>query len=322
MSVRVAFLGAGGIAKTHMDILAKMDDVRMVAFCDVDPQRANEAANQYDGRAYTDFREMLEKEDFEALYVCLPPFAHEDQELLATKKGIHLFVEKPVALDAETADRVSEAIEKNGTISSVGYNWRYLDLTGRMAEVLKRKKISFALGSWIGGFVSVPWWRVMGKSGGQMVEQTTHIFDLARYFLGEVKTVYAIANSGTMLDIPEYDIHDSSTVSLFFHSGAICNITSACIAGQSPMVALKVYTRDLTVENDYQRLTIYRPGHREVIENGNNPYLEEDKAFIDAVRTGDTSKIHSTYSDAVRTLKVTLAANESIKGGKPVQLQY
>lgn len=320
MSVRVAFVGAGGIAQHHMTILAKMEDVQMVAFCDIDQDRAQAAASQYGGKAYTDHKSMFEKEDFEALYVCLPPFAHTDQELLAIEKGAALFVEKPVALTEEKADQICEAIKAKGVVASVGYCWRYLDITDKMADILEGKKPCLALGSYIGGFVTTPWWRMMAESGGQAVEQTTHIFDLARYFLGEVKSVYAIASSGGMLDIPKYDIHDASTVSLTFENGAICTITSACIAGQSPRVGLTVYTRDLTLEHESGRLTIYRPGQREIIENQNNSFVEENRVFIEAVKSKDSSKIRSSYADAVETLKVTLTANRSIAEGKLIEL--
>ncbi|HID11668.1 MAG TPA: hypothetical protein EYP17_10270 [Candidatus Latescibacteria bacterium] len=70
---------------------------------------------------------------------------------------------------------------------------------------------------------------VMSKSSGQIVEQTTHIFDLVRYLLGDVKSIYAVANIGLTTDVPNYDVRDASVVSLVFKSGVVANITSSCI---------------------------------------------------------------------------------------------
>jgi predicted dehydrogenase len=123
-----------------------------------------------------------------------------------------------------------------------------------------------------------------------------------------------------MLDVPNFDVHDASTVTLTFASGAVCTITSACIARQSPYAGLTVYTRDRTVELTSGKLTVSEPGRKEIIENQNDTYFEENRIFIEAVKSKDPSKIKSTYADAVQTLKVTLAANQSIAEGRPIQL--
>ena len=68
-------------------------------------------------------------------------------------------------------------------------------------------------------------------------------------------------------------------------------------------------------------LKIYEKNRIQEIRSPVDPYFEEDKVFIDALRTGITSKIKSSFEDAVKTLKVTLAANESAKNGKVVSLE-
>ena len=152
-----------------------------------------------------------------------------------------------------------------------------------------------------------------------MVEQTTHIFDLARYLLGDAVTVSAFAATGLMTDVENYDVHDSSVANLVFESGAIANITSACIVSAGGKAGLDLFTKGMTLKMG-GGLEIMEPDHTERMENDNNPTIEEDSAFLNAVESGDTSKIRSPYSDALKTLKVTLAANESIATGKTVSL--
>ena len=126
---------------------------------------------------------MFDKEDLDAGYICTPPFAHGDQELAACERQIPIFVEKPIATQMETADQINRAIQENGIIASVGYPWRYQDNADHARSVSAGQKIVGALGYWMGGMPGVAWWRVREQSGGQHVEQTTHIFDLCRYLV-------------------------------------------------------------------------------------------------------------------------------------------
>lgn len=320
MPVRLGFVGVGGIARHHISKLAGMEDVELVAFCDVVRERAEEAARQCGGRAYTEHKEMYDREELDAAFICLPPFAHADQELSAAERGIAIFVEKPIGLSVERAEEVASAIRERGVVSSVGYHFRYMDATDRAREFLEGREVGFALGYWIGGMPGVAWWRRMEGSGGQVVEQTTHIFDLARYLLGEVAEVRAVARTGLMRDVLDYSVYDATLTQLTFQSGAVAEIASACITRAGGRVGLDVYGRDWAVKLSPNRLEVSEPGRTEIMEGGRDPYLEEDRVFLEAVRTGDSSGIRSSYEDAVKTLKVTLAANRSVAEGRPVRI--
>src|SRR5262245_332942 len=124
-TARIAFVGTGGIANHHLGRLKEIEGVEIVALCDVAEDRAAAAAAQYGGQAYTDYHRMLDEVATDALYGCVPPFAHSDAEILAAQRGIHLFVEKPVVMQLETGLRILEAVEKAGVMSSVGYGVRY-----------------------------------------------------------------------------------------------------------------------------------------------------------------------------------------------------
>src|SRR3954447_10408235 len=124
-TVKVAFVGTGGIANHHLSGLAEIEGVEIVALCDVAEERAAAAVAKYGGQVHTDYRRMLDEVAMDALYVCVPPFAHQDAEILAAQKGVHLFVEKPVVMHLETGLKILQAIEKAGVMSSVGYGMRY-----------------------------------------------------------------------------------------------------------------------------------------------------------------------------------------------------
>ncbi|MCC7261260.1 MAG: Gfo/Idh/MocA family oxidoreductase [Candidatus Latescibacteria bacterium] len=320
MPVRLGFIGTGGIAGHHLRTLAQLPDAQLAAFCDAVPGKAQAVAATYGGKAYDSFRQMFDSEGLDAVYICLPPFAHGEPELEAVRRGLPMFIEKPVATSAALADRILGAIEDQGLISAVGYHWRYMDLTAKAKERLEGQPVGFALGSWTGGMPGVAWWRVLDQSGGQIVEQTTHIFDLARYLLGEVTRVHAAARTGLMQGVENYSVHDASITNLTFASGAIASITSACMLATGGQVGLDLYLKDQVLRLDHRNLSVEKTSGKEVFYLGNNPTLDEDAAFLRAVQSGDPSGIRCPYAEAVKTLKLTLAATESASQGRVIDL--
>ena len=169
----------------------------------------------------------------------------------------------------------------------------------------------------MGGMPGTPWWRVRAQSGGQHVEQTTHIFDLARFLLGDGKTVHGVATRGSMADIENYDIDDLSMVNIEFENGTIANIVSCCAMQGFGRVHLEVFCRGLVVTVGGSN-TINRQGTEEKLSS--EAGQDRDRVFIDAVKTGDSSKILSPYSDALQTFRIMMAASASFKTGKAVDL--
>jgi len=321
MKVRVGFIGTGRIAARHMEKLTKTKDTKLVSVCDVDKEEARKVAGIFGTNCYTDYREMLDKEKLEAVYICLPPFAHGDQEIMAAEKKINLFVEKPLALTLEKAYQVNEAIEKNSIISSVGYVYRYSDIVNKVRKKLGERRIALILGYYFCPLRSVYWWRNKNESGGQIVEQTTHIFDLARYLVGEVNEVYGQRSRGLMEEVENYDLDDTSCVNLHFKNGAIGSISSACILshGRDWGINLigKGFKVDLLLSSHLLKIT---NGKKEEVKMTSDPYQVENDIFIKAIKENNPEIIKSSYSDALKTLKLTLAATTSLEKRKVVKL--
>jgi len=319
LSVRIGFVGAGGIAKSHMAALAKVPEARPVAFADVDLDRAAEAAARFAGAAaYGDAVEMLDSQELDAVYVCVPPHAHGDIELALIERGIAFFVEKPIGRDRDVPRRVLAALEGKDLITAVGYMMRYRSNAERVRNYLAENEAVLARGAWIGGMPGVYWWRRKELSGGQINEQTTHIFDLARYLFGEVRSVYCAARAGLVTDVEDYSVEDASICLLTFESGLVCEISSSC-AVASGEVMLEAFTRTgrARLEGWGLDLTLSDGSETHHYKSGEDIFLVEDSAFVEAVSSGDRSGIRSTYADAVRTQMVTCAADESLASGQP-----
>ena len=136
--VKVGFVGTGGIANGHLRNLAEMKNVHIAALCDVDEARVNAAVETYGGQPYTDYREMFDGADLDAVYFCLPPFAHSDAEIVAAERGLHLFVQKPVVLELETGIRILEAVKQSGVIVLCRLSGAVYECCERCARVPRR----------------------------------------------------------------------------------------------------------------------------------------------------------------------------------------
>jgi predicted dehydrogenase len=323
--VRIGFIGTGGIAGQHFSTLSQISDAQLVAFCDVAADRAEAAARRFEGKAYTDPGKMLDSESLDAVYVCLPPHAHKNAELLVAQKGCALFVEKPQANTMKTAEKIAAAVEDAGILTSVGYHFRYFDATERVRKTLSARgaaQVGMTNGYWNGGFPGVSWWRRLDQSGGQLVEQCTHIVDLARCLVGDIKRVYCRAGQIAMhKQYPDSTVPDVTALTIEYSNGAVGNFQTAALLGSVGDVGLDLMAHNVYYQLRGNNLTVRgQGGETSSFAHNNNPYLEEDRAFIKAVKTGKRTGIKSTYADGLKTLEVTLAANQSARSGKPVTL--
>jgi predicted dehydrogenase len=320
--LRVAFVGTGGIAGRYLQTLERehaAGRATLAAACDLVEERAARAARPFGARVYTDWRRCLEAERYDAVFVCVPPDAHQGQELLAAERGAHLFVAKPVALDLGYAREVLQAVRRAGVLASSGYMWRYSDINEAVRAALEGRPVGLVLGTYLGGLPGTPWWRVKARSGGQMVEQTTHIFDLARYFAGEVEAVSCFGTLRMLRDVPGLDVEDASVCNLRFASGAVGNIASTCAAERGGRADLEIVARGCLVRyNAWGSYRAWVDGREVEGRNARDPYDEIVLAFLRALRTGDAALLRCPYADAVRTLAVTLAAERSLVAGGAV----
>lgn len=322
MTLNVGIIGTGWFSKVHADILSNMEGVSVKAFVGTSLDKAEKAANGYaSAKAYADVEQMLDETSPDAVYICVPPFAHGEIEHQLIDRKIPFLVEKPLGTNLDVPQEILKGITRSQLITSVGYHLRYTDAAFKAVEVLRERKIGMALGYWMGDMPQVYWWRKQEGSGGQFIEQTTHIVDLLRYLLGEVDEVYGAFAHRAMKDIHDgVTVHDVGTVTLKLKSGAVATISNTCMLPESEQIGLAIYTEQGSVDIKMDKLVVKEKENLAEYLNTTNPYQRESEAFIHAVRTGDTSRILSSYDDAVKTMEITYAALKSAETGMPVKL--
>ncbi|MCV9967815.1 glycosyltransferase [Pararhizobium sp. BT-229] len=316
---RLGFIGVGGIARRHLDILAGFEDIDLVAFADRDLARADEAAMRFGARSFSSHSEMLALEPLDAVYICIPPFSHGSPEFDLIERGIPFFVEKPVSLDLAVAEDIAAEIARKKIITAVGYHWRYLDTVDEARELLADNPAQLLSGYWLDSTPPPRWWWKEETSGGQMVEQTTHLLDLARFLIGEVTEVYGRAGHKDRPDFPGLDVPTVTTASLTFQSGAVANISSTCLLNWSHRVGLHIFADKLAIELTDRDIMIDVGRGRPIRGAEGDPVWREDRDFIDAVRGGE-NRVRCPYSDALVTHRLAHAVVSSARTGEPVLL--
>ncbi|MET0376948.1 MAG: glycosyltransferase [Rhizorhabdus sp.] len=317
---KVGFIGAGGIAQRHFGVLERFEDVAIVAVSDVDEGRAQDAAARFGARAFTDPQAMIAAVELDALYICVPPFAHGAPERAAIAAGLPFFVEKPVSLDLATAAEIAAEVAQAGLITAVGYHWRYLDTVDEVRGLLADKPARLMSGYWLDATPPPQWWWHQDQSGGQMVEQTTHLLDLARYLGGEVTRVYGLAGHTRRAEFPGLDVPTVSAASLQFASGAIANFASTCLLGWNHRVGLHLFGDRLAIEITDHDLMVDIGRGRPVRGAQGDPVWREDRDFIDAVRGGE-NRIRCPYPEALVTHRLALAIGESARTGQAIVVE-
>ena len=125
--LNIGMVGMGGISQAHREAWKQIPEARVVCVCDIRPEKAQAASEDIGGTPYTDFDEMLAKESFDILDICLPTYLHADFAVKALGKGIHVVTEKPISLKYEDVDRVyaaARAAGKNFMVAQVLRFWR------------------------------------------------------------------------------------------------------------------------------------------------------------------------------------------------------
>ncbi len=339
--LRVGLIGCGGISGAHLPHLSTSDDVELVAFCDVVVSRAEAKVESHGGKAFDNAEQMLAESNLDAAYILIPTYAHGAPERACIAAGVPFLVEKPLGIDPEDLKKLAAEVEASGLINSAGFMNRYRKSINHVKALLADDPGILLDGAWIGGppmdvegdyFAKNPigeWWPVKEKSGGQMVEQVIHTVDLARYLCGEVTEVFAYAANGFNKKVPKlvpnYNLDDAMVLSLKFASGGVGNLMSCCAAQAGGPVFLNIWSGKHSIKFDgwAHHVNIKTAGEKEEFAmqgDIDDIFPTEDRAFLNAVKTGDRSGIKCTHADGVKSTLLALAANESLVTGKPVAL--
>ncbi len=345
---KLAIIGCSSIGKYHLERLVKFKDtIEFVGFCDLVPEKAQEFCDfAGSGQAFTDYREMYNTVNPDMVFICLPPFAHGEVEYETIRRGIHFFVEKPMALNIELAKDISKKVKEAGLITAVGFQCRYDTIVEPAMRFMKENEIVFVEASRIGAVPNIPWWLQKEKSGGTLVETAIHQCDMIRYLFDEPVEVFSMATRG-FVKMEDYNTDDLSVTAVRFKGGALGLISSGCYATEGASFESKITfsAKDKrgihkilesfevvekssdSGQTDKKHVTdsdgaLSRACKSTLYEEKGDAGIICDRTFVEAVVSGDASKIRSPYEDALKSLIFVLSCNKSMETGLAVKIDY
>ena len=251
-TLRLGFIGMGGIANHHANMYKKIGGVDLVCGCDIRPE-ANEHFKNVHGiqNTYVDFKKMLKEfKDVDAIDVCTPNGVHAPAAIAAAEAGKNVFCEKPMAMNAKDGQAMADAAKRNGVKFVMGFQHRYEPRSFAIREQIEAGKFGKIL------YVraqalrrrGIPNWGVFGQKklqgGGPMIDIGVHILDTAFSITGCPKPVSATANTFTFLgnkksnvksqwpnwDHKTYTVEDMAVGMIRFDTGMMLTLESSFVA--------------------------------------------------------------------------------------------
>ena len=329
--LKTGILGCGGFAHRHAgNLISLPDDIELTAFCDHHDDNARGFSEKYtQGQAsiFTEPEVMFAKASLDLVVICLPPFAHSNEVDLAAQHGVHMLIEKPIALSSEHAWHMVDAVERARIKTQVGFMFRF----GTAIERLKELTASGEAGP--AGLMSAryfcnslhaDWWRDRSKSGGQLVEQVIHMVDLMRYLMGDAVSVYSRQENLFHRDVADYTVEDVSATVFGFPGGSMGVIyaTNGAIPGKwindYRVVSQKLTAEFTNANNGLFHFTRETPVRTETISSEKNVYLAELQDLLAAIRTDGETR--TPMREGAKSLDLALAATQSAETHQEVLL--
>jgi predicted dehydrogenase len=225
--IRVGVIGSGGIFRgLHIPYYEMTDMAQIVAVADVKEESAAEVAKRFGADSYTDYRKILDRDDVDAVDVSTHPKPHRDITVAAAQAGKHILLEKPMCRNVAEADEMIAAADKAGVMLQIAYMMTFHPARQKMKQLLEDGTLGdlhMAYCNQVAWFrPSHPWLFIKEESGGMLVEQAIHNFDLFLYLYGPVASVYAYTSHvplGGTYPEPEKAVENNAILTIKFKNG-------------------------------------------------------------------------------------------------------
>ena len=318
----VALVGCGTISYNHLTALSKLENVNVVALCDIKPEKAAARRDEFklDCKIYTDYYEMLEELPLDAVHVTTPHYLHAPMTIAALQKNIYVCLEKPMCISREEIAALLEAERNSKASVAVSFQTRYNKANMIAKKIAEEDGIVSAYCSnfWqrTNEYYTESGWRgaYATEGGGVMINQAIHNIDHLIGLLGKPIALYATKSNHKHKGIIE--VEDTCEGMVEFENGLIGNFyatnaftgasrTSIFVKTTNHMLEIrnnKLFIDDKLVEDDDASAFL----GKEVYGNGHVILI---KKFYEAIETGAEMPI--TLESAQWALRLLLAAYES-----------
>jgi myo-inositol 2-dehydrogenase / D-chiro-inositol 1-dehydrogenase len=330
--IKFGVLGVGRIGKVHVDNLTyQIAETDVLAISDVFPSELEKIAQKYNIQsAVSDYKEVLDNPNVDAVAICTPTDTHYQIILDAAAAGKNIFCEKPIDLAIEKIVKINEEVKKSGVKLMVAFNRRFDANFSKVQDVVAAGKIGDPHVLKITSRdPAPPPEEYLKSSGGIFLDMTIHDFDMARFLVGsEVTEVYAKTNVLVDPVFKKIGDWDTTVITLSFENGAIGTIDNSRQAVYGYDQRVEVFGSEGVVAADNNRpdnhIFINREGTHTALplfffmERYMDSYLNEMKAFVDSLKNNTPLPVDG--HDGLQAVAIGLAAMKSVKENRPIGL--
>lgn len=330
--VNVGVVGLGRLGSLYSNYCAnRLPKANLIAVSDVREDVAKQVADDYGAkRYYTDYQEMLADDEIEAVIIVTPTSFHKPNAIDAAKAGKAIFCEKPLSLSIDECIEIKDIMDETGAFFQMGFMRRfdsaYMTANQKILEGVIGKRVQYKATSRDRERPPLDYLRPE-HSGGLFVDMGIHDFDIARFLMGNVKSVYAVAGVLAYPEMKEIGDVDNAIVNMYFESGCLGSIDlsrnaiygydiHAEVLGTAGTLQLG-YNQETPIqvmkENNISHDTV--PGFYERFERA---YVDQLADFVNNVLNGRPPTI--TATDGVEALRIALAATKSYQENRPVDV--
>jgi predicted dehydrogenase len=316
---------AHGHANGNARCLAQMPGVELAAIADCNDERLREAVDQFGGDAYADYRDLLARDDIEAVLITSPNAEHWEHVIAAAEAKKHILCEKPIATTRADGLAMLTACREHGVKFQTAFPVRFSAPATTLCRMVREGAVGTPLavkatnpGRYPGGWFGDP----ALAGGGAVMDHTVHVVDLLRWiFEAEITQVYAEIDTRLHPDLP---VDDVATVMLSLSNGVFASLDPSWsrpktwptwggltmeVIGDRGVISMDAFGQHLQLVEDRGPSHIFVPW----AEGGDLPMI---RSFVDAIRN-DTDPL-VTAEDGLRAMEVALCAYESAKRREPV----
>jgi UDP-N-acetylglucosamine 3-dehydrogenase len=316
---------AHGHANGHAHCLAQLPDVELAAIADCDDVRLREAVEHFGGDAYVDYRDLLARDDVEAVLITSPNAEHREHVIAAAQAKKHILCEKPIATTRADGLAMVAACREYGVKFQTAFPVRFSAPAATLRRMVREGAVGTPLavkatnpGRYPGGWFGDP----ALAGGGAVMDHTVHVADLLRWiFEAEITQVYAEID--TRLH-PNLRVDDVAIMMLSLSNGIFASLDPSWsrpktwptwggltmeVIGDRGVISMDAFSQNLQLVEDRRPSHVFVPW----AEGGDLPMI---RGFVDAIRNDTDPPV--TGEDGLRAMEVALCAYESAKRREPV----
>ncbi len=326
--IRTAVIGTGNMGRNHVRVYSKLEGSELVAIADVSDE-AKSLAAKFGCSFYSNYLEMLDSEDLDAVSISVPTSLHRDVAIDCINRGVHVLIEKPIASTVEEASEIISAAKDRGLVLMVGHIERFNPAVQRLKDVMDEKigKPTSIIARRVGIFPP------QIKDANVIIDLAVHDIDIFNYLLGS-RPREVFAKSGDALKSGRED-HAVITLS-YEETDCVVQVnwitpvkvralavTGTKGYGELSYVTQKLHFFEGSGENSYNDfedlLLVGTPKETEVNVDLVEPLVSELSHFIDCVENKTEPIV--TGEDGLSALFIAIKAIESDNRGVPVRLE-